>query len=223
MSAGVPVRRSPSSSLCAPFRRWLTESTSSGSHVCALQVVAIHLFGSIDPADSVARVRAAAFFRNLNLGQPRSPGRLELLDAFERVGATWASSYRSNGTVVFDSAAPVRTAGLVVATLREVCGYDDAVVVRRAAWLREHAAAWEAVGERAEITLFDARIDFPEPLPWRPPRGGLTVVTADRSHALCVNDEPRTSFGTPALERLLGTRATSRSTGTMLGVVDRLS
>lgn len=164
-----------------------------------------------------------AFFRNLNLGHPRSPGRAGLVGAFEAAGATAVVSYRTNGTVIFDSTAPSRTAAEVVRTLGSGCGYADAVVVRRAGWLRENADLWSGAGERSEVTLFDARLDFPEPLPWRPPRVAMTVVAADRRQAVCVNDEPGTSFGTRVIERLLGVPATSRSTGTMLGVVDRLS
>ena len=175
------------------------------------------------PAATLTQVRAAAFFRNLNLGQPRSPSRATLVEAFEGAGATRVTSYRSNGTVLFDSTSPARTARLVVIALAQVCGYRDAVVVRRERWLRAHATEWSAAGEQSEVTLFDARVDFPEPLPWRPAKGGLTVLAADRHHALCLNDEPRTSFGAPVIERLLGLPATSRSTGTMLGVVDRLS
>ncbi len=168
-------------------------------------------------------MQAVAFFRNLNLGQPRSPRREELVDAFESAGAHAVASYRSNGTVLFESGAPVRTARLVVERLAAVCGYRDVVVVRRERWMREHAEAWSAAGDGAEVTLFDARIDFPEPLPWRPSFAKVTVVAADRTFALCVNHVPRTSVGTPVIERLLGIPATSRSTGTMLGVVDRLS
>ena len=168
-------------------------------------------------------VRAAAFFRNLNLGQPGSPSRLQLVAGFDEAGATAVSSYRSNGTVVFDSPAPARTAAEVVGSLRLSCGYADTVLVRRGSWLRERASQWASAGDRAEVTLFDSPRDFPAALPWRPPRGGLTVVAADRRHAVCVNDQPRTSFGTPVLERLLGIPATSRSTSTMLGVVERLS
>ena len=164
-----------------------------------------------------------AFFRNLNLGQPRSPSREQLVEAFETAGAKEVASYRSNGTVVFDSPAPARTAREVVRALEPVCGYRDVVVVRRARWLLERAEAWREAGDGAEVTLFDARTDFPEALPWRPPYAALTVVAADRAHALCVNHVPRTSVGTPVIERLLGVRATSRSTGTMLGAVDRLS
>ena len=46
-----------------------------------------------------------AFFRNLNLGQRRShsPTRPELLDAFERAGATSAVNFQVNGTIVFET------------------------------------------------------------------------------------------------------------------------
>jgi len=48
------------------------------------------------------------------------------------------------------------------------------------------------------------------------------VVHADRRHAIAVNDEPRTSYATPELERLLGLRVTSRGAATVLTVADRL-
>jgi hypothetical protein len=74
----------------------------------------------------------------------------------------------------------------------------------------------------AEVAFYDSRRDFPEALPWRPESGRLTVVAADRHHAIAVNDEPRTSYATPVLERLLGLSVTSRGAATVLAVADRL-
>jgi hypothetical protein len=50
----------------------------------------------------------------------------------------------------------------------------------------------------------------------------VTVVRADRRHAVAVNDEPRTSYATPALEGLLGIRVTSRGLATMRRLAERL-
>lgn len=168
-------------------------------------------------------MQAVAFFRNLNLGQRGSPTRGQLLAAFEAAGATEAASYRSNGTVSFDSPAPARTAMAAAGAIQPVCGWNDTVVVRRERWLRAVAGRLQGLSDGAEVTLYDARRPFPEDLPWSTPDGRLTVVAADDRHAVCVNHLPRTSFGTPVVERLLGVRATSRSAGTVLGVVERLS
>lgn len=178
---------------------------------------------SADWLATIALVQAVAFFRNLNLGQRGSPTRTDLVAAFEAAGATSVASYRSNGTVLFDSTAPARTARLVASGLEARCGWHDVVVVRRGRWLRDLARRLDGVGDAAEVTLYDAGRPFPHALPWRPTTGRLTVVSADHRHAVCVNDEPGTSYGTPVLERLLGVPATSRSTGTVLGVVERLS
>jgi len=163
-----------------------------------------------------------AFFRNLNLGQRGSPTRDQLLAAFGDAGADDPVSFQVNGTVVFDSTAPVRTLGLVRARLREVCGWHDVAPVRAAAWVRDLVDALGAVGDHAEVSVYDARADFPESLPWRPGRGRLTVVRADRRHAVAVNDAPRTSYATPELERLLDVRVTSRGLSTMHRLAERL-
>jgi hypothetical protein len=70
--------------------------------------------------------------------------------------------------------------------------------------------------------MYDLRADFPQSLPWRPSRGRVTVVRADRRHAVSVNDLPRTSYATPALESLLGRPVTSRGLSTMPRLAGRL-
>src|SRR5690348_15665003 len=104
---------------------------------------------------------AVAFFRNLNLGHPRSPRREELIAAFLASGSTAAASYRTNGTVLFESPAPVRVAARVVPRLTASCGYDDVVLVRRARWLTALADRLPTPADRMEVTLFDAPREFP--------------------------------------------------------------
>jgi hypothetical protein len=143
------------------------------------------------------------------------------LAAFERAGATSPTSFQVNGTVVFDSATdPQALAERVVQLLGPVCGYADAVLVRPVPWVL--GLELDAVVANAEVSLFDAPAGFPEPLPWTPGRGGLTVVRADGRHAVSVNDLERTSGATSVLERLLGVPVTSRGVPTMVRLAAKL-
>ena len=164
-----------------------------------------------------------AFFRNLNLGQRGSPTRAQLLEAFEVAGATDVISVRSNGTVAFRSTAPVHTRDLVCSRLIEHTDWCDVAPVREATWVLELGERLAAVGGNGEVAFFDRRPEFPEPLPWRPEGGRVTVVAADRLHAVAVNDVARTSYATPVLERLLGVPVTSRGADTVLRVADLLA
>ena len=109
---------------------------------------------------------SVAFFRNLNLGQrrSRSPTRPELLEAFERAGATDAVSFQTNGTVIFEcDTDPQALADDVVRLLTPVCGYDDMAPARPVDWLR--GLDLEQVPTNAEVSFFDG----PTPSPSRSP------------------------------------------------------
>ena len=170
----------------------------------------------------MAPPRHVAFFRNLNLGQRGSPTRDQLLAAFEEARATEVTSFQVNGTVIFRASAPVHTMDLVRSYLVSRTEWHDVAPVRSARWVIDLVAAATDVGERAEVSLYDQRADFPEPLPWRPSRGRVTVIRADRRHAVSVNDLPHTSYATPALESLLGRPVTSRGLSTMQRLAERL-
>ena len=167
--------------------------------------------------------RSVAFFRNLNLGQRRShsPTRPELLDALLRAGARDAVNFQVNGTIIIDADGDAQAlANEAVRLLTPVCGYDDLVVVRPAAWVLD--LDLDAITQPAEVSFFDGPAPFPEPLPWRSPEGGLTVIRADALHALSLDDVEQTSGATWTLERLLGMRVTSRGVPTMLRLQSRL-
>jgi hypothetical protein len=162
-----------------------------------------------------------AFFRNLNLGQPRSPSRSQLVDAFEAEGATDVLSHQSNGTVAFSTTGdPQRLADSVAARLRQVCAYDDVVPVRSLEWLA--GLGLDDVPDGCELTVFESPSPFPEPLPWSPDRQEVTVLRADHLHAVVLNHRERRSRGTPVVEARLGVRATSRGVGTVLRLLARL-
>jgi hypothetical protein len=164
-----------------------------------------------------------AFFRNLNLGQGRSPSRAQLVAAFEAEGATDVLSHQSNGTVAF--VAPSGTdaqalADAVVVRLAGECGYDDVVLVRSVDWLR--GLDLDSVPEGCELTLMEADGPFPEDLPWDAPRGEVTVLVADAGHAIVHNHRERRSNGTPVVEWRLGVPATSRGVETVQRLLARL-
>jgi uncharacterized protein (DUF1697 family) len=166
--------------------------------------------------------RHVAFFRNLNVGQRGSPSTQQILDALTEAGATDVTSVRANGTVVFISSSPARTRDRACSLLILRTDWCDVAPVRPARWVLDLADRLAGAEGNAEVAFYDGRRDFPESLPWRPEAGRLTVVAADRRHAIAVNDEPRTSYATPVLERLLDLRVTSRGAATVLAVADRL-
>ncbi|WP_151081413.1 hypothetical protein [Nocardioides cynanchi] len=166
--------------------------------------------------------RHVAFFRNLNHGQRGSPTRDQLLEAFAAAHATEVTPFQSNGTVIFRAAEPTRVVDLARASLGVSAGWSDIAPVRRASWVRDLVDHVGEVADNAEISFYDDHRDFPEPLPWRPEGGRVTVVQADRLHAVSTNDEPRTSYATPTLEALLGIGVTSRGLATMQKLAERL-
>jgi len=166
--------------------------------------------------------RHVAFFRNLNLGHRGSPSKAQLVEAFVEAGADDVVSFQVNGTVLFSSTAPVRTRDVACSWLGRHTDWSDVAPVRSRAWIGELAQRLEGAADNTEVAFFDARRDFPAPLPWRPERGRITILHVDRQHAVAVNDVERTSYATPTLERLLGVRVTSRSAGTVLRLAERL-
>lgn len=165
--------------------------------------------------------RHVAFFRNLNVGQRDSPSTEQVLDAFTKAGATDVMSVRSNGTVVFSSSSPARARPSLLVADPPLRLVRRGARAHRPLGARPRRPARGRRGQRRGRALRRSP-RLPEVLPWRPEAGRLTVVAADRRHAIAVNDEPRTSYATPVLERLLDLRVTSRGAATVLAVADRL-
>ncbi len=171
-------------------------------------------------------MRSVAFFRNLNLGQGWSPTRPQLVEAFERAGATEVVSFQGNGTVLFAAHAPTRVLPLVLDTLRALTGYDDLGVVRRADWCAELADRITGLefldDEEGEVALFDSRQPLPVELPWQSPKG-LRILAGDHRHAITGWRRARGGGNaTPVLQELTGVKVTSRGTPTMLRLARKI-
>lgn len=166
-----------------------------------------------------------AFFRNMNLGQARSrsPRSAELIDAFRQAGATRATNFQTNGTVIFDGPRPRRIAAAVVTTLTALTGYDDLVVVRAADWLIDLAAGLDTALPAAEVALFDGGSvpDLALPQIVRAGSGTLTIVALGSGHAVTSTTGAGISAG-PVLTDLVGTPVTCRGVPTMIRLAKRL-
>lgn len=172
----------------------------------------------------------AAFFRNVNLGRPRSPTRTQLESAFLTAGATTVANVRTNGTIAFDApgaAAARRVLEGASAELASICGLVEPACVRSLAILE--ALPWSAVyadvdpGSVFEGTVsFSCSADPPElELPLSSARGDAVVLWAASGNVLSITRKVMTGPGSPnaLLERTTRTPYTSRTLGTIQHVL----
>lgn len=168
----------------------------------------------------------AAFFRNVNLGRPRSPSRAQLEAAFLTAGATAVANVRSNGTVAFDAPDPAAARNVLegaTAELGSVCGLVEPGCVRPLAALK--ALPWATVYAAIEPgSVFEFTVSFScsvEPpvleLPLASARGDALVLWAEGGDVLSVTRKVMAGPGSPnaLLERATGTPYTSRTLGTV--------
>lgn len=182
----------------------------------------------------MSAVRYAAFLRNVNLGRPNSPTRMQLEDAFLASGAASAESFQVNGTLVFTvapGARPRAVAARACQAMRVSCGMREPVFVRSVEELRVLVASDPFAGQVAEgrdaccITFVGApRRPLPT-LPLMTVRRDLELLRADDSHVLSVSRWLGSSAGSPNawIERTLGEPATTRNWRTVVRLVEKYS
>ncbi len=167
------------------------------------------------------------FFRNMNLGHPGSPTRQQLETACLEAGATTATSFQTNGTLLFHTAAPDEVKDRMAQTLANV-GYRDTGFLRTINWLDGIVPSLPAADPirafyRETFTIYDATTDPELPTPWTSPDGlvELDTITRNCSHGLCW--KPRSQAGSPTahIENLLNTPATTRTMGTIQRLLAR--
>jgi uncharacterized protein (DUF1697 family) len=176
--------------------------------------------------------RYAAFLRNVNLGRPLSPSRLQLESAFLAAGADTAQSFQVNGTLVFTLAHGTRPRALAAracAALAAGCGMREPVFVRSVDELQALVTSDPFAGQVAEgrdaccISFLGApRTPLPV-LPLVTARGDLELLRAEDTHVLSVSRWVGASAGSPNawLERHLGEPATTRNWRTVLRLVEK--
>ena len=177
-------------------------------------------------------VKFAGFFRNVNLGQPKSPTRVQLESAFLQAGAGMAASVMSNGTLVFsapDKPGALRVADRACETLRQVCGLREPVFVRNLGYLAALAGedpfadfGAPAITERC-ISFFDIDAATHVELPLESKRKDCLVFRLGDGVALSITREinGKAGYPTPLLEKTLNVPVTTRGWATLLRVLDK--
>jgi len=177
-------------------------------------------------------VRHAAFLRNVNLGRPGSPTRVQLEAAFLEAGATRAESFQVNGTLVFGVASGDRPRALAARAgerMRASCGLREPMFVRALAELSALVASDPFDGQVAEgrdaccITFLGAPRKPLPALPLVTARGDLELLRSDDTHVLSVSRWVGKSGGSPNawLERHFGEPATTRNWRTVVRLVEK--
>lgn len=179
-------------------------------------------------------MKYAAFFRNLNLGRPNCPTKAQFEEAFMVAGASSASSFLTNGTMVFTVGAGSR-ARTVFARAREVlrstCGLKEPGYIRTV----EYLAALVALNPFAAVepgSVYACCVSFLHPesgqlaeLPLASKRRDVQILQCTGSEALSVSLKIGNTPGSPNafLEKRLGLPVTTRNWNTVVRLVQRHS
>lgn len=177
-------------------------------------------------------MRFVAFIRNVNLGQPKSPTRGQLEDAFLQAGASTAVSFLSNGTLIFsisDDHVPQRIANRACKSLQHVCGMNQPVFVCSLQHLKDLVAEdpfshinHSDISGRA-ISFFDPTIETRPAAPIESKRKDCFIFRIGAGEALSVIREVngKTGYPTPVLENILNSPVTTRNWTTILRLINK--
>jgi len=174
-----------------------------------------------------------AFFRNLNLGRPNCPTKAQFEEAFTVAGAVSASSFLTNGTMVFTTSSGKQSQRVfngACEILRRTCGLKEPGYLRSIAYLTQLVALdpfveIESNSVYARCASFlhatDALSVFQLPLESK--RRDVKVLQITDSEALSVSIKIGNTPGSPNafLEKLLGLPVTTRSWNTVVRLVQK--
>lgn len=176
-------------------------------------------------------MRHAAFFRNTNLGRPKSPTRVQLETAFLAAGARSAQSFLTNGTLVFEATgvAAAQVATQARDRLNAICGLTEPVFVRSVAQLARLVAgepfATIAQGDVYECcaTFLSAHAGRRVTVPQGTARGDVEIIGRQGDVVFSLSRKFGASPGSPNayLEKVLGQQTSTRNWNTIVRLVAR--
>lgn len=177
-------------------------------------------------------MKYAAFFRNLNLGRARSPSKAQFEAAFMEAGAASASSFLTNGSLVFEAASEARAHKVLAGACKNMhasCGLIEPGFLRTMDYLAELVAAGPfslvdpaSVYERCITFLHADSTELPA-LPLESKRGDVEILMFTDTEALSLSRKIGNTPGSPnaLLEKRLGRPATTRAWNTVVRMVDK--
>jgi uncharacterized protein (DUF1697 family) len=177
-------------------------------------------------------VKYAAFFRNLNLGRPNCPNKAQFEEAFMAAGAASASSFLTNGTIVFTAEKNSDAQKLLDRSreiLRETCGLKEPGYIRTMEYLAKLVSLnpFGAV-ERTSVHEYCASFtgqdigSLTQP-PTESKRRDVKVLHMTESEVFSVSLRVARTPGSPNafLEKHMGVPFTTRNWNTVVRLVQR--
>lgn len=179
-------------------------------------------------------MKFAVFFRNLNLGRANCPDRTQFEAAFMAAGAVSASSFLTNGTLVFEAGSVScadKILGAACKTLLAECGLKEPAFLRELDYLAG-LPALDAFASIDRDSVYEFCISFlspaqaPAALPPAPlssARGDVKILRFTEAEAFSLSFKPGKSPGSPNafLEKQLGRPATTRNWNTVLRLLQK--
>ena len=169
-------------------------------------------------------MRCIALMRNVNQGQRGHPSTADILAGFADAGCPEAQTFQSNGTVLFDARSPARVVERAEAAIAEHSGHErDIFWISLATLLAVVGEHGESEAHGCEFTLHaGGTIDRHDPRVVKlAAEHRCSIVDAGPGWALVRNHLQGEGHATPVLERLTGSRATSRGLPTLVRLAAR--
>jgi len=174
----------------------------------------------------------AVFFRNLNLGRPPAPTREQLEQSFLAAGAVMATSFLTNGNLVFEASSASRATKIVSAArahLLTQLGFDEPAFVRELSYLQDLVAQEPFAGIDIQqvyeccVTFFDADIHLGPAPAQKNAKGDVVVVNYTKAEMLSVCYKFGASPGSPNAfaERQFDVQSSTRSWSTICRLVKK--
>ena len=177
-------------------------------------------------------MRYVAFIRNVNLGQPKSPTRAQLENAFLQAGASTATSFLNNGTLIYSvsrSRLEQTTVNRARKVLQQVCRLKEPIFVCSFQHLLELVAEdpfsdfKDSINIGYAISFFDPKNRTKLILPIESKRKDCLIFRINHGKALSIVREVngKEGYPTPVLESVLNSPVTTRNWTTILRMVKK--
>lgn len=177
-------------------------------------------------------MKHAAFFRNLNLGRANCPTRAQFEAAFLAAGAETASSFLTNGTLVFSATSNAKARKVLKLACQAMlaeCGLREPAYVRPVDYLADLAARqpFKSVKPGSVyaccVSFLPGTYTAPAKWPRASARGDVEILSITYTEVFSVSRQLAKSPGSPNafLEKLLGSPVTTRNWNTVVRLVEK--